>query len=220
MQWRKKNEVAQMSEKTFPYEFHEVGGIYPFGEDVNGNVVLHVRIRLFIRVPPILELLKRYTIYHLVNADEMAARKGRGWILLLDCTDTGFANSDLEMANFLVSVLRNYFPSGQKYILIHNLPWFLNAIKNVVFTMLPSNVKRRIKSSNERTITEYISLANLPDYLNGEGGDAYRVIPANVKTTVQLAKEGTFKLSEDDLQKVAKYYEKVRDIINETKKIS
>ncbi|RWS24677.1 motile sperm domain-containing protein 2-like protein [Leptotrombidium deliense] len=216
MQWRHKNKVSEMCDAKFPREFHEVSGIYPFKEDVHGNLVLHVRIRLFQRIPAIIEKLKNYTIYQLVKIDEMSAANGVGWVLLLDCTGTGIVNADLEMANFLVSTLRSYFPSGQQYILIHNLPWYLTALKNVVFAMLPGYVKNRIKSSSETTLEDYITKNNLPDYLGGETGDAYRVIPDGLKTTMQMSNDGEMPtINEQDLQKVAKYYEKVRSIIKE-----
>ena len=69
------------------------------------------------------------------------------------------------MASFVVQTIRQYFPSGQSYTIIHNCPWFLNAMSNIIFTMLPNNVRKTVRFSNDRTINEYISNEQLPDYL-------------------------------------------------------
>lgn len=211
LRWRKKLGVPDMVETTFPKEFYELGGIHVYSEDKDGNILLHVRLRLFQKIPEILELLKKFTVFQMLRADEEAARRGNdvGWVLLFDCSGAGVANADMEMANFVNTTLRGYFPSGQKYVLIHNLPWLLNALKNIVFAMLPSNVKQRIKFSSDKNIKEYIPEANLPEYMGGTCQSVYPVVPQQTFTTAELIKVGTLPMSSDEQTRVKKYYEKL-----------
>jgi len=215
LKWRRRIGISQLSEKSFPKEFFDFGGIHVYGKDREGDSICHVRLRLFYRQPEILELLKKFVVWQMFRADEEGAKRGResgqdiGWILLFDCTGAGVANSDMDMTNFLNSTLKNYFPYGQKYVLTHNLPWLLNAIKNVVFTWLPSNVKRRIKFSNDKSIGEFIDVEHLPPYMGGKNQNPYPTIPNGVLTTSQMVKEGILPLTDEEEARVQKYYERV-----------
>lgn len=210
LRWREKNSISKLTELSFPKEFYDFGGIHVYGSDREGNSICHVRIRFFYKQPEILELLKKFVVFQMLKADQLAASRGKGWILLFDCTASSVANADIEMVNFVNSTLRNYFPSGQMYVLSHNLPWLLNALKTVVFTMLPSNVKKRIKFSNEKSIDEYIDKSLLPPYMGGTCNQIYpSPIPKGVITTAQMAKEKILPLTTEEELRVEKYYEKV-----------
>ena len=110
------------------------GGIHLYEDDKEGNVILFVRLRFLHKIPEIVELLKKFLVFQMFAADTTAAQRqnGTGWALVFDCTGAGVANADLEMASFLNNTLKSYFPSGQRYVLAHNLPWLLNFLKNVV----------------------------------------------------------------------------------------
>ena len=114
------------------------------------------------------------------------------------------------MASFVVQTIRQYFPYGQSYTIVHNCPWFLNALRNIIFTMLPNNVRKSVRFSNEKTIDELISKDNLPDYLGGVGemNRQYRYLPDNLKTTTEI-----LTINDEDYKKVKKYYDKSKIII-------
>lgn len=210
LRWRKKNGISSLTELSFPKEFYDFGGIHVYGFDREGNAICHVRIRYFYKQPEILELLKKFVVFQMLKADQLGASRGKGWILLFDCTGAGVSNADHEMVNFVNSTLRNYFPSGQMYVLSHNLPWLLNAIKTVVFTMLPSNVKKRIKFSNDKTIDEYIDKCWLPPYMGGTCNQVYPApAPRGVLTTAEMAKDKILPLNSEEELRVQKYYERV-----------
>lgn len=215
LKWRKKLSLSDLTDRSFPKEFYDFGGIHVYGCDIEGNVICHIRLRLFSKIPEILEILKKFVIFQMLKADDAGFQKslqtGRdiGWILLFDCTSAGVSNTDLEMANFVNSTLKNYFPHGQKYVLNHNLPWLLNAIKSVIFAMLPANVKRRIRFSTDKTIHELIPRDQLPEYMGGTNAQPYPVCPRGVLTTSEMAKESLLPLTPEEESRVHKYYEKV-----------
>ncbi|XP_053202939.1 motile sperm domain-containing protein 2-like [Panonychus citri] len=213
LEWRKRMGFPELTETSFPSEFYEVGGIYNYGIDSEGNPVVHIRIRLFQKIEGILDILKKFSIYQMYRADELAASKGPefGWVLVFDCTDASIANADIDMANFVSSTLRNYFPSGQKYILVHRLPWLLSAVKTLVYTMLPGYVKKKIRFCDEKTLTDHIAINNLPDYLGGPGTPSdYRLIPQGLTTTRELTIKGLLPMSDEQLSKTYQYYDKLK----------
>lgn len=223
LKWRKRLGISDLTERSFPKEFYDFGGIHVYGSDVEGNVICHIRLRLFSKIPEILEILKKFVIFQMMRADAEGFRKSLetgqdiGWILLFDCTGAGVSNADLEMSNFLNSTLKSYFPYGQKYVLNHNLPWLLNAIKSVIFAMLPANVKRRIRFSNDKTINELIPRDQLPPYMGGTSTAPYPVTPRGVLTTAEMAKESLIPLTPEEESRVQKYYEKVYQEIRSSK---
>jgi hypothetical protein len=223
LKWRKKEGLSQLTETSFPKEFYEFGGIHVYGKDKDGNVICHIRLRLFSKIPEILDILKKFVLFQMLRADaesaEIASQTGKdvGWVLLFDCTAAGVANADLEMSNFVNNTLKNYFPYGQKYVLNHNLPWLLNALKNVVIAMLPSNVKKRIKFSNDKTIREFIADEQLPTYMGGTNNYPYPYIPQGAITTSEMVQKQILKLSSEEELRVQKYYEKVYNELKNSK---
>lgn len=215
LRWRKKLGLSQLHEKSFPKEFYDFGGIHVYGKDKDGNIICHIRLRLFSKIPEILDILKKFVLFQMLRADEESARIARetgqdvGWVLLFDCTGAGVASADLEMANFVNNTLKNYFPYGQKYVLSHNLPWLLTALKNVIFAMLPTNVKKRIKFSNDKVIRDFIPDEQLPSYMGGTNNHPYPYVPRGVLTTAEMTKQGVLKMSSEEELRVQKYYEKV-----------
>lgn len=211
LKWRQSFGISQLTETSFPREFYDIGGIHVYGHDIDGHVLLHVRISLFQKITEILDLLKKFTIFLMLKADSESYAKGpgHGWVLIFDCTGAGLSNADIEMATFLNSTLKNYFPSGQMYVLGHNLPWLLNAVKNIIFAMLPANVKRRIKFSNDKTIAEFISKDQLPSYMSGTSTQVYPYIPKGSLSTSEMVKHGLLSLTPEEESRVHKYYDKL-----------
>lgn len=223
LKWRKREGLSQLTEKSFPKEFYEFGGIHVYGRDKDGHVICHIRLRLFYKMPEILEILKKFVLFQMLKADalsaEIAKKTGQdvGWVLLFDCTAAGVANADLEMCNFVNNTLKNYFPYGQKYVLNHNLPWLLNALKNVVIAMLPASVRKRIKFSTDKNIRDFIPDDELPSYMGGYNNHPYPYVPDTVISTSEMVSTDILKLSEEEEFRVYKYYDKVHAELKHSK---
>lgn len=78
--------------------------------------------------------------------------------------------------------------------------------------MLPNNVRKTVRFSNEKTIDEFIDRDNLPDYLGGLGAKnkSYRHIPENLKSVAVI-----LNINGEDYKKVKKYYDKSKTIIED-----
>ncbi|XP_053209254.1 motile sperm domain-containing protein 2-like [Panonychus citri] len=206
LEWRHSLGLDKCSEETFPVELFSSGGLFILGHDNTGNTVLHIRVSHFYKIPELIGLVKQFVMFHMYKADEMGSRSfplTGGWVLVFDCSNASLAQGDPEMLAFINSSLKNYFPAGQKYILIINLNWVLRAIKTLAFTWYPSAVKNRIKFISIKQVTDYIPLNELPDYLGGSV-NCYRSIPKNCTTLETLRSNGSITLAQSAYDKIIK----------------
>ena len=210
LQWRQSNGISLLTDASFPREFYEIGGMHTYGWDKQGNCVCYIRARFFTMQREIVDIMKKFVIHQMYKADELGASNGAGWVLVFDCTGAVYSNIDREMAQFLQVTLRDYFPSGQAYMLAHNLPWLLSAVSKLLSTMLPYNVRERLKHSNDKTITQYIDRNFLPPYLGGSCDQCYPdPLPPNVYPLFAVAAMNDIHLTEEQRMHLDKYYEKI-----------
>lgn len=102
-----------------------------------------------------------------------------GIAVVIDCSGAGLVNADMETLAFFISTLRNYFPKGLSYMLVHELPWILKPIWSIAKNWISEEQAQLIKFSNAQTIREYIKLENLPDFMGGSCKRDYRKPPSN-----------------------------------------
>lgn len=111
-----------------------------------------------------------------------------GIAVVIDCSGAGLVNADMETLAFFISTLRNYFPKGLSYILVHELPWILKPIWAIAKNWISEEQSQLIKFSNSHTIREYIKLENLPDFLGGTCKLDYHAAPGNCTNLYQTSK--------------------------------
>ena len=240
LEWRKSYGINKLTESSFPKEFWDLHGVEILpGTDRQNCVVLNFRIALYERHPDLIDLFKKFMVYQMLKADAEGAKDGKnGWLILFDCCNIGVANVDLDMVAFIANTLKLYFPMGQKYILIHNLPWYLTYVKDFALKMLPATVQKVLKFSDSKTITDYISPENLPKHLSvsksssdGEDemndnviskrqvnhGKSPPVFNCDLMTTDEMVSKGLIKLSgSTNMSHVSKFYEKLFSRIDGT----
>lgn len=213
LRWHKEMGITEATDQSFPREFYLANGIFVHGEDVDGNTVLIIRVANTFNSPGMSNILKKFIAYQLLKADRLGAAKGSdyGWIEVLDCSKAGVANADVDLLGFINSSLKNYFPAGQKCVLVVNLNWLLTAIKTIAFSWFPASVKRRIKFCTDKDITQYIPKNQLPDYLGGPETSIsdYKKIPKDCTTLDELRKSGIVNMTDQEYEKARKFVEKL-----------
>jgi len=94
----------------------------------------------------------------------------------------------MELLLFIVSSLKNYFPKGLSYFLVHGLPWILKPFWHIAKTWIPDEYRQLIKFSDPGTIREYVAEENLPDFMGGTCKRTYRQPPDNCTTIEEASK--------------------------------
>lgn len=107
---------------------------------------------------------------------------------MFDCQGSGLANADIDMLLFVIATLRDYFPKGLSYILVHDLPWILKPIWHLAKTFIPEEYRQLIKFSDANTITKYVRRENLPDFLGGTCKRSYNTPPEGCARLEEAAK--------------------------------
>ncbi|KAL3213811.1 hypothetical protein MRX96_051589 [Rhipicephalus microplus] len=98
--------------------------------------------------------------------------------LLMDCTDTGVSNIDIDLLQFVVDVFISKYPIALGNALIYNMPWLLNALLKMIKGWLPFGVER-LKTVNKKDIQQYIDAKYLPVRMGGVDTYEYTYTPGS-----------------------------------------
>lgn len=176
LSWRKETNISSLTDETFPSEFFKKGGLFIYKEDSNGTPLLYMRVKGIRKCNDLDDLLKLFIAYQISKIDTQSGQLF-SWGILFDCTDIGFANVQIDLIRFLITVLKDYFPCGIKYVIVYELPWILNTVQKLIFAMIPDDCKHLIKFTNRKSITSIIPEDNLPDYMGGRCKLNYKYVP-------------------------------------------
>lgn len=182
--FRKQYKMSEVKLWEFPIEFHQTGGLFKYEPDRVGNLTVYMRVRMYRRVPEISDVFKAYILCVLEETDR--ANNGRGVAVVFDLSGASLQNVDLSFLSWLLSAFRNYCPKGVSYILVYNLPWFLNATCKLAMTWMSASNRRCLRFVHGDEIESFIARENLPDYLGGTCKVNYKVIPDGSRPAIEV----------------------------------
>lgn len=163
LEWRKNYNLSDLKEEDFPEEFRNSGVFVTHGKDVEKNVMVYIRVKLFKKGEHPIDDVKKYLAFLLDKVDRET--KGDGWALCFECTDAGISNVDMELLKFVVQVLTCYFVENCRYVLIHEMPWILSSIWKVVKSWLPQEQRDLVKFANKKEMSSFVEDSELPDFI-------------------------------------------------------
>uniref|UniRef100_A0A023G496 Putative phosphatidylinositol transfer protein pdr16 n=1 Tax=Amblyomma triste TaxID=251400 RepID=A0A023G496_AMBTT len=176
LRWRRAMNLKDLSEETLPKAVLERGIIYPYGRDKSGSHVLVVQMKNYVKgVVPRDSAQKIFLFFVETLFNKCGAKKVT---LLLDCSDVGVANVDVELLKFLVDVFIAKYPIGLGNALIYNMPWIFNAILKMITSILPFGAER-LKPVNKSGIQQYIDTKHLPLRMGGMDTYEYSYVAGN-----------------------------------------
>ncbi|XP_015795828.1 motile sperm domain-containing protein 2 [Tetranychus urticae] len=203
MRWRKSFGVNNLKETDFPKEYYLSGSFFTYLPDRKGNAMVYIRGKLHRKIAEWSEIHKKFFVFIINKLDKEMG--GHRYAAFWDCEGAGLANVDTEMLSFMVTTISSYFPYGLEYVLLHELPWVLNAIYHLAKSWVPEHYQRLAVFANRSNITDYIAPENLPDYLNGTCTVNYRNVPEGVPTAREC--ELRYQLLENSAYKLETYLE-------------
>lgn len=112
-----------------------------------------------------------------------AASEGFGWTFIIDFQGANITNCDLELINFLIKTLCEYFPCGVDYILTYEIPWILSTVWKVIRNCIPDHSRDLVHCVYKENIHEYVDVDNLPDFMNGRCEVNFRSVPKGCLST-------------------------------------
>lgn len=165
MRWRNDMYISQVRDYHFPSEFYQIGALFIYEPDLQGNLVLYMRIKMHHKTAELDEPAKGFLVHNFNKAEKLS--RGNGFAIVFDLTGAGYSNLDFPFLTFLIGFGRNHFPGSLSYILVYNLPWILSTFQKMVFAMLPPEAAGIIKFASGNEIFKYIAPENTPDYIPG-----------------------------------------------------
>lgn len=182
--FRKQYKMSEIKLWEFPIEFHKAGGLFKYAPDRVGNVTVYMRVKMYRRVPEISDVFKAFILCVLEECD--LANGGRGTAVIFDLTGCGLQNVDLSFLSWLLSSFRNYCPKGVSYIMVYNLPWFLNATCKLAMSWMSASNRRALRFVHGDEIENFIDKNNLPDYCGGTCKIDYRNVPEGSRPATEV----------------------------------
>ncbi|XP_054159375.1 motile sperm domain-containing protein 2-like [Oppia nitens] len=203
MRWRQQFGLSDMKDTDFPAEFYKVGGLFSYEKDLEGNVVIYLRIRMHRKIPEMAEPIKKFLMFIVNKVDKEV--DGNGMAIVFDCSGAGYSNMDMDFLSFLITAGNSYFPVGLKYILVYELSWLLNAFRKIAMSLIPQTFLPLIKFADKSNVKQYITTEALPDFMGGTCKRNYRYVPNGCTTVAKLAIENGF--TQTDIDRILPFYE-------------
>lgn len=163
LEWRNSLNLSDLKETDFPEEFRKSDVFVKHGHDVDKNVMIFIRVKLFKKNEYPIEHVKKYLAFLLDRVDRET--RGDGWALCFDCSDAGLSNVDMELLKFVVQALTNYFVENCRYVLIYEMPWILSSIWKIVKSWLPAEQRDAVKFAAKKDMSNFIKEDQLPNFL-------------------------------------------------------
>lgn len=185
--FRKQYKMSEVKLWEFPIEFHQAGGLFKYAPDRAGNPTIYMRVKMYRRVPEINDVFKAFILCVIEECD--MANEGRGVAVVFDLSGASLQNVDLSFLSWLLSSFRNYCPKGVSYILVYNLPWFLNATCKLAMSWMSASNRRCLRFVHGDEIEAFIARENLPDYLGGTCKIDYRAIPEGSRPAIEVCEQ-------------------------------
>lgn len=85
--------------------------------------------------------------------------------MLIDCSNIGIGNVDVDLLKFIVTSFSRYYPKLFDTILIHQLPFLLQYLFKLVQTWLPEDDRKFFHMSTRKTLNNFIATEQLPPFL-------------------------------------------------------
>ncbi|XP_075535957.1 motile sperm domain-containing protein 2-like isoform X1 [Dermacentor variabilis] len=174
LRWRRAMRLHELREEILPKAVLERCIVYPHGKDTAGSHVLVLRNKNYIKGLADRDSVKRVFIFFIEKLfNECGAKK---ITVLMDCSDIGVSNIDVDLLKFVVDVFISKYPIGLGNALIYNMPWLLNAILRMIKSILPYGAER-LKTVNKDDVQQYIDAKYLPVHMGGTDTYEYSYIP-------------------------------------------
>ena len=76
------------------------------------------------------EDMKKFFVYQL---ERLSREEGLAqFSIVFDCRNAGLKNMDMEFTQFMINVMKDYYPDPLNYIIVFEMPWVLNAAFKII----------------------------------------------------------------------------------------
>nr|NP_001261456.1 uncharacterized protein Dmel_CG32407, isoform B [Drosophila melanogaster]NP_729113.1 uncharacterized protein Dmel_CG32407, isoform A [Drosophila melanogaster]AAF50729.2 uncharacterized protein Dmel_CG32407, isoform A [Drosophila melanogaster]AGB94151.1 uncharacterized protein Dmel_CG32407, isoform B [Drosophila melanogaster] len=169
--WRKSFGVYDITEANLNQEFLNDGSIYVHNKDRDGKPLLILTIKKHSKSRNQEDLL-RILVFWIErlqrdsNLDKIT--------IFMDMTGAGLSNLDMGFIKSIIGVFETKYPYVPNYILVHDLPFLLDAAFKLVKTFLPPEALKILKVTTKKDIDQYVDKDNCLKIWGGNDDYVYK----------------------------------------------
>lgn len=180
-EWRKSFGVNEISESngTVRIDYLEEGIMFPHGVDKDGKLMFIIRCKLHFKASKDSEECKKCAVYWFERMERLT--NGDQITIFFDMMGSGLSNLDMEFTNYLINLLKMYYPAFLNYIIIFEMPWVLNAAFKIIKTWLPAKAVKKIKFLSKHNLNEFVSKESIMVSWGGEDNYKFNFEPETKK---------------------------------------
>ena len=110
--------------------------------------------------------------------------------MVIDCTNIGIANLDLDLLRFIVTTFSQYYPKLFDSIIVHELPYLLTYVFKLVQSWLPEDDRKFFHLTTRKSLTNHIDKSQLPNFLlNGTNPARWDIVSKSSTVKILSATE-------------------------------
>jgi len=152
--WREDFGVRTITEDDLDDDDKKNGSIYTYGRDLDGSKLLIFCVRKHFKDSSKSQKRRKAFVYLLERLQQ--EENGGKISIMFDCASGGVRNMDIEIIQFVIQVMVQYYPDMVNYIIVFEMPWVLNAAWKIIKSLLPAPAAKKIKFTNKETLEEYV----------------------------------------------------------------
>ncbi|EDW69533.1 motile sperm domain-containing protein 2 [Drosophila virilis] len=173
-EWRQSFGANEINESNVNQEYLHDGEIYVHNQDNEGKPLLIVNISKHSKSKNQDDLI-RLVVYWV----ERIQRQNylQKITLFMDMTGSGLGNLDIEFIKRIIQLFETKYPNAPNYILVHELPFLLNAAFKVVKNFMPAEALEILRVTTKKDINEYVSKDNCLKIWGGTDEYSYKFTP-------------------------------------------
>eukprot|EP00800_Vazella_pourtalesii_P019224 TRINITY_DN6472_c0_g1_i1.p1 TRINITY_DN6472_c0_g1~~TRINITY_DN6472_c0_g1_i1.p1 ORF type:complete len:543 (-),score=137.68 TRINITY_DN6472_c0_g1_i1:71-1495(-) len=175
LQFRCSYGVNDLTFQDINKELLEMGICYPRGQDRDGSDIVYLLIRMHRKEKEKGEQLKRFALYFLEKHDRHFPN--RHMSLLMDCSESGYSNMDMDLVKFIISLFKQYYPLKLGSIYVYEMPWVMNAGWSIIKSWLSPAARNKLRFVQKNSIEQYFKTDQLTARYGGTDPWQYRYPP-------------------------------------------
>ncbi|XP_017100278.2 motile sperm domain-containing protein 2 [Drosophila bipectinata] len=169
--WRQSFGVNDITVNSLNQEFLNDGSIYAHNKDRDGKPLLIISMKKHSKSRNLDDLI-RIIVYWVerlqqeTNLDKIT--------LFMDMTGSGLSNMDIDFIKANIGIFETKYPYVPNYIIVHELPFLLNAAFKIVKTFLPEEALRILRVTTKKDIDQYVDKDNCLKLWGGNDDYEYK----------------------------------------------
>ena len=163
--WRKEFGIRDLTLDSFPEKVKACNAFSVHGVDCEGHKVFWIFAARVKRTKKELDIWRKFMAYNLEVLHQQ--RGSERLVCILDLTNIGLTNYDMDLVGFMVKCFQDYFPDFLVYLLNFNMAWTLKTVWKIIKTWMCAESIARVKFVKKKGIESYVSLEHVPKHMGG-----------------------------------------------------